>query len=57
MYRVSPFVRRFAWALLGGAGIATAWVNLSPATYYDTMEFRLLDLAHEGQLDRALVSA
>lgn len=43
MYRVSPFVRRFAWALLGGAGVATAWVNLSPATYYDSMEFRLLD--------------
>lgn len=44
MYRVSPFVRRFAWALLGGAGLATLWVNLSPASYYDTMEFRLLDL-------------
>ena len=41
MYRVSPFVRRFAWALLGGAGIATAWVNLSPATYYDMLEGRL----------------
>jgi NhaA family Na+:H+ antiporter len=48
MYRVSPFVRRFAWALLGGAGIATAWVNLSPASYYDAMEFRLLDLALPG---------
>ncbi|MEY4872665.1 MAG: hypothetical protein RLZZ563_1995 [Pseudomonadota bacterium] len=48
MYRVSPFVRRFAWALLGGAGLATAWVNLSPATYYDTMEFRLLDLPLPG---------
>lgn len=45
MYRVSPFVRRFAWALLGGACIATAWVNLSPSTYYDAMEYRLLDLA------------
>ncbi|WGV17049.1 Na+/H+ antiporter NhaA [Fuscovulum ytuae] len=45
MYRVSPFVRRFAWALLGGVGIATLWVNLSPATYYDAVEFRLLDLA------------
>ncbi len=45
MYRVSPFVRRFAWALLGGVGIATAWVNLSPATYYDAVEYRLLDIA------------
>ena len=23
MYRISPFVRHFAWALLGGAGLAT----------------------------------
>ncbi|WRH61282.1 MAG: Na+/H+ antiporter NhaA [Fuscovulum sp.] len=45
MYRVSPFVRRFAWALLGGAAIATVWVNLSPGSYYDAMEYRLIDLA------------
>jgi Na+:H+ antiporter, NhaA family len=45
MYRVSPFVRHFAWALLGGAGLATVWVNVSPATYYDAMEWRMLDLA------------
>jgi NhaA family Na+:H+ antiporter len=44
MYRVSPFVRHFARALLGGAGIATLWVNLDPASYYDLVEFRLLDL-------------
>lgn len=44
MYRVSPFVRRFAWALIGGVLLATAWVNLSPGSYYDAMEFRLLDL-------------
>ncbi|MEY4696423.1 MAG: hypothetical protein RIT14_851, partial [Pseudomonadota bacterium] len=44
MYRVSPFVRRFAWALMGGIGLATLWVNLSPATYYDSIEFRILDL-------------
>ena len=43
MYRVSPFVRRFAWALLGGAGVATVWVNLSPASYYDMIEWRFLD--------------
>lgn len=43
MYRVSPFVRRFAWALLGGIGLATVWVNLSPETYYDVIEWRLID--------------
>jgi NhaA family Na+:H+ antiporter len=44
MYRVSSFVPRFAKALLGGAGLATLWVNLSPASYYDMVERRLLDL-------------
>lgn len=44
MYRVSPFVRRFAVALLGGAGVATLWVNLSPASYYDAIEWRIFDL-------------
>ncbi|MEY4984348.1 MAG: hypothetical protein RIR62_2614 [Pseudomonadota bacterium] len=43
MYRVSPFVRHFARALLGGAGLATLWVNLSPSSYYDFIEFRLLE--------------
>ena len=45
MYRVSPFVRRFAWALLGGIGVASLWVNLSPGTYYDAIEYRLIDVA------------
>ena len=45
MYRVSPFVRHFAWALLGGVAVATLWVTLSPATYYDLVELRLLDIA------------
>ncbi len=45
MYRVSPFVRHFAWALLGGATLATLWVNLDAASYYDAVEFRLLDLS------------
>ena len=45
MYRVSPFVTRFARALLGGAALATLWVNLGPASYYDSVEWRLLDLA------------
>lgn len=44
MYRVSPFVRHFAWALSGGAGLATLWVNLAPASYYDAIELRLWDL-------------
>lgn len=44
MYRVSTFVRIFAWSLLGGIAIATLWVNLSPASYYDFLEWRLIDL-------------
>ena len=43
MYRVSPFVRHFAWAFLGGSAVATAWVTLSPASYYDMIEWRFLD--------------
>jgi NhaA family Na+:H+ antiporter len=44
MYRVSNFLPRYAKALLGGAGVATVWVNLSPASYYDMIEHRILDL-------------
>jgi Na+:H+ antiporter, NhaA family len=44
MYRVSSFVPRFARALLGGAVSATLWVNLAPASYYDSIEWRLFDL-------------
>ena len=44
MYRVSSFVPRFAKALLGGAALATVWVNLAPASYYDMVERRLFDL-------------
>jgi Na+:H+ antiporter, NhaA family len=44
MYRVSPFVSRFALALISGAGLATLWVNLAPASYYDSIEWRLFDL-------------
>ncbi len=44
MYRVSPFMRRFAISLLLGMGIATIWVNLNPATYYDMIEWRISDL-------------
>lgn len=45
MYRVSNFIRHFARALLGGAAVATLWVNLDPASYYDVMETRVLKLA------------
>lgn len=44
MYRVSPFVRRFAFALLAGIGLATVWVNLFPASYYDAIEWRLIEI-------------
>ncbi len=50
MYRVSAFMPRFGTALLGGAVLATVWVNLAPASYYDAIEWRLLDLAPPGWL-------
>jgi NhaA family Na+:H+ antiporter len=52
MYRVSSFVPRFAKALIGGAVLATLWVNLAPASYYDSIEWRLLDLSLPGWLAR-----
>jgi NhaA family Na+:H+ antiporter len=48
MYRISPFVRHFALALLSGAGVATLWVNLAPESYYDFIESRLLELDLPG---------
>ena len=42
MYRVSPALNRLALALLVGAGLATLWVNLSPASYYDFAEWRII---------------
>jgi len=45
MYRVSAFLPRFGVALLAGAALATLWVNLSPASYYDLIAFRLVDLS------------
>lgn len=50
MYRVSPFVSRFAKALLAGIVLATLWVNLSAASYYDALEWRLFDLNLPGWL-------
>lgn len=44
MYRVSPFVRHFGLALVLGIALATVWVNLAPGSYYDFIEWRLIDL-------------
>ena len=44
MYRVSPFVRHFALALGLGIVLATVWLNLDAASYYDFIEWRLADL-------------
>jgi Na+:H+ antiporter, NhaA family len=44
MYRVSPFVRHFGIALLAGIVLATLWVGLAPASYYDAIEWRLVEL-------------
>ncbi len=41
MYRVSPHVRHFAASLVSGAVLASLWVNLSPDSYYDLIEYRL----------------
>ena len=48
IYRVSALLPRLALALMGGVVLATLWVNLSPATYYDVIEWRLLDLNLPG---------
>ncbi len=44
MYRVSPFMQRFAISLCSGMALATLWVNLAPASYYDMIEWRMSDL-------------
>ncbi len=41
---VSPYLNRYAIALLTGGGIATLAVNLAPAAYYDAVEWQPLDL-------------
>lgn len=41
MYRVSHHVRQFAASLIAGAVLATLWVNISPDSYYDAVEYRL----------------
>lgn len=37
-------MRRFAISLLLGMTVATFWVNLDPASYYDMIEWRIIDL-------------
>lgn len=44
MYRVSPFMQRFATSLLLGIAVASVWVNIDPASYYDVIEWRMLEL-------------
>lgn len=44
MYRVSPFMQRFAISLCLGAALGTAWANINPASYYDMVEWRISDL-------------
>ncbi|GHC16995.1 MULTISPECIES: Na+/H+ antiporter NhaA [Gemmobacter] len=48
MYRVSSFILHFARALLAGSLVATLWVNLDPASYYDVMEHGLFPLPFPG---------
>ncbi|EEW25540.1 Na+/H+ antiporter NhaA [Rhodobacter ferrooxidans] len=48
MYRVSSFIGTFAWALLAGMALATVWVNLDAASYYDAIEWRLIDVASDS---------
>lgn len=40
MYRVSPHLVHFAWALGAGVSLATVWVNGDSASYYDVVEYR-----------------
>lgn len=43
MYRVTPVIPQISAAMLAGMVLGTAWVNLSPESYYDMVEFRLID--------------
>lgn len=49
MYRVSPFLRNYAGLLLAGAGLATAWVNLAPDSYFDFIETFLFEITLPGR--------
>lgn len=37
-------MQRFATSLLLGIAVAAVWVNIDPASYYDMIEWRILDL-------------
>jgi Na+:H+ antiporter, NhaA family len=50
MYRISPLLARFAFALLAGVIVATIWVNLAPAQFYDFTEQRLFAARFPGWL-------
>lgn len=56
MYRVSPFIRHFAFALLAGVVLATLWLNLSPDSYYDMIERRLIPHSWQGIFPAWLVA-
>ena len=51
MYRVSTFIRHFAVCLGAGVIVATLWVSLDPASYYDFIEWRLADLPLPASLN------
>ncbi|MEZ5913779.1 MAG: Na+/H+ antiporter NhaA [Paracoccaceae bacterium] len=51
MYRVSHFVRHFAFCLLAGLALAMLWVNLAPESYFDFIEYRLADAPFVGYPD------
>ncbi|MFV0491559.1 MAG: hypothetical protein ACK5M4_07060 [Pseudorhodobacter sp.] len=44
MTPVTPYLRHYALALLSGAGVATAAVNLVPGYYHDLIEWRPLEI-------------
>ena len=56
MYRISPFVRHFGLALLLGIATATLWVNLSPASYYDFIEWHAAEIALPNWIWRGTVT-
>lgn len=43
MTPASPYLQRYAKALLAGAALATLAVNIAPGTYYDTIEWHPFD--------------
>ncbi len=56
MYRISPFVRHYGLALLLGIATATLWVNLSPSSYYDFLEWHAADLVLPNWIWRGTVT-